>query len=192
MTFFFLAYHISPARPYPRMSARPSLTRRSDGNSRSQAGARGNELAGSRGPAPRNRNEDSSADHDYDLNTSPEFRSGNDNRNAPAAGAGQQHRNRNNRERDDRSGDSGNRKRSLNEAVAEAVASHSKKIKTRYIFYGPGSLYCYIFLHSTNSDISKLSTRARGIPRFIGPFIDIQTICIDGSRLASMAATPSQ
>ena len=50
-------------------------------------------------------------------------------------------------------------------------------------------IYCHTSLHRPTADVSKLHSRARGMLRFIGPFIHVRSTFNEGSRLASTVAT---
>jgi len=158
-----------------------SINKRANGTS-----WHGNELGNRHGgPAPRNRNNlsrlNSNSKRTHATSPGPEPRTDDHNRGPANARAsdGQQPGNRSNTERD-RPGDSETCKRKLNEVIAEALFSSSKKIRSEYVFFFFFfTIYCHTFLHRKSLNIHKLRTRARGIHRFIGPFIHIQSIVIN-------------
>jgi len=113
-----------------------SINKRANGTSR-----HGNELGNRHsGPAPRNRNNPSrpNSNSEQTRATSPGPEPWTDDHNRGPANArasnGQQPGNRSNTERD-RPRDSETRKRKLNEVIAEALFSSSKKIRSEYVFF---------------------------------------------------------
>ena len=80
-------------------------------------------------------------------------------------------------------------RRSLSLLVRYGLPRGSSPTRSAYIlefFF----IYRHIFLHSTTADVGGLHSRARGILRFLGPFIHIRSIFNEGARLAFTLATP--